>query len=89
MRVIIDLSVQRLEVNQINLNDEIIYIPSTARSNRLKIKLSHVQIISLHSNIHGGTRDKLKLKGDDLLPGNLHNTFHLLTEDFKGINPRI
>jgi site-specific recombinase XerD len=80
---------QKLEVNHINLNDGIIYIPSTARSNSRELKLSHVQILSLHSYIHGGTRDKLKPKGDELLPGNLHNTVGLLTEELKGINPQI
>ncbi|MEP7109706.1 MAG: carboxylesterase family protein [Ferruginibacter sp.] len=40
-------------------------------------------------NLHGGTRDKLKPKGDELLPGNLHNNISLLTEELKGINPTI
>ena len=80
---------QKLEVNHINLNDGIIYIPSTARSNSRELKLSTQQILTLHSYIHGGIREKLKPKGDELLPGNLHNTICLLTEELKGINPQI
>jgi len=80
---------EKLEVNHINLNEGIIYIPSTARSNSRELKLSTQQILTLHSYIHGGTRDKLKPKADELLPGNLHNTISLLTEELKGINPQI
>jgi site-specific recombinase XerD len=80
---------ERLEVSHINLNEGIIYIPSTARSNSRELKLSTQQILTLHSYIHGGARDKLKPKADELLPGNLHNTTSLLTEELKGINPQI
>jgi integrase/recombinase XerD len=80
---------QKLEVNHINLSEGIIYIPSTARSNSRTLKLSTQQILTLHTYIHGGTRDKLKPKADELLPGNLHNTVGLLTEELKGINPQI
>ena len=80
---------EKLEVNHINLNDGIIYIPSTARSNSRELKLSIQQILMLHTYIHGGTRDKLKPQGEELLPGNLHNTVSLLSEELKGINPQI
>ena len=80
---------EKLEVNHVNLNDGIIYIPSTARSNSRELKLSSQQIITLHTYIHGGTRDKLKPKAEELLPGNLHNTVSLLSEELKGINPQI
>jgi len=80
---------EKLEVNHINLNEGIIYIPSTARSNSRELKLSPQQILTLHSYIHGGTRDKLKPKADELLPGNLHNNISLLSEELKGINPTI
>ncbi len=79
----------KLEVNHINLNDGIIYIPSTARSNARELKLSTQQILALHTYINGGTRDKLKPKNEELIPGNLHNTVSLLTEELKGINPII
>ncbi|MEO6231511.1 MAG: site-specific integrase [Ferruginibacter sp.] len=80
---------EKLEVNHVNLNDGIIYIPSTARSNSRELKLSTQQILTLHTYIHGGTRDKLKPQGEELLPGNLHNTVSLLSEELKGINPQI
>ena len=80
---------EKLGVNHINLNEGIIYIPSTSRGNSRELKLSSQQILTLHSYIHGGTRDKLKPKADELLPGNLHNTISLLSEELKGINPAI
>ena len=86
---------EKLEVNHINLSEGIIYIPSTARSNSRELKLSTGQILTLHTYIHGGTRDKLKpaaeesATADRLLPGNLHNTISLLSEELKGINPQI
>lgn len=80
---------EKLEVSHINLNEGIIYIPSTARSNSRELKLSTQQILTLHTYIHGGTREKLNPKADELLPGNLHNLVNLLTEELKGINPTI
>jgi site-specific recombinase XerD len=80
---------EKLEVNHINLNDGIIYIPSTARSNSRELKLSTQQILTLYTYIHGGTRDKLKPQSEKLFAGNLHNTISLLTEELKGINPQI
>ncbi len=80
---------EKLEINHINLNEGIIYIPSTARSNSRELKLSTQQILTLHTYIHGGTRDKLKPKGEELFAGNLYNTISLLTEELKGINPQI
>ena len=63
---------EKLEVSHINLNEGIIYIPSTARSNSRELKLSTQQILALHTYMHGGTRDKLKPTAEELLPGNLH-----------------
>lgn len=80
---------EKLEVNHINLNEGTIYIPSTARSNSRELKLHTQQILTLHTYIHGSTRDKLKPKSEELLPGNLHNIVSLLTEELKGINPII
>jgi site-specific recombinase XerD len=79
----------KLEVNHVNLNDGIIYIPSTARSNSRELKLSTQQILTLHTYIHGGVRDKLKPKGEALFAGILYNIINLLTEELKGINPQI
>ena len=91
---------EKLEVNHINLNEGIIYIPSTARSNSRELKLYTQQILTLHTYIHGGTRDKLfknnvgnsppsEGRGEALFAGNLHNTISLLSEELKGINPQI
>jgi len=80
---------EKLETNHINLHEGIIYIPSTTRSNSRELKLSTQQILTLHSYMHGGIREKLKPKADELLPGNLHNLIGLVTEELKGINPQI
>lgn len=80
---------EKLEVNHVNLSEGIIYIPSTARSNSRELKLSTQQILTLHTYINGGTRDKLKPMQEKLFAGNLHNTIALLTEELKGINPQI
>jgi site-specific recombinase XerD len=79
----------KLETNHVNIDEGTIYIPSTARSNSRTLKLSSPQIIQLYSYIHGGTRDKLKPKAEELLPGNLHNIITGLCEELKGINPQI
>jgi site-specific recombinase XerD len=80
---------EKLEVNHINLNEGIIYIPSTARGNSRELKLSTQQILTLHTYIHGGTRDNLKPKAEELLPGNLNNTISALSKELQGINPVI
>ena len=80
---------EKLEVNHINLNEGIIYIPSTARGNSRELKLSTQQILTLHTYIHGGTRDNLKPKAEELLPGNLNNTISALSKELQGINPQI
>jgi integrase/recombinase XerD len=80
---------EKLEVNHINLNEGIIYIPSTARGNSRELKLSTQQILTLHTYIHGGTRDNLKPKAEELLPGNLNNTISILSKELQGINPQI
>jgi site-specific recombinase XerD len=80
---------EKLEVNHVNLNEGIIYVPSTTRSNSRELKLSSQQIITLHTYIHGGVRDKFKVNDEKLFSGNLHNTLQLLIEELKGINLQI
>jgi site-specific recombinase XerD len=80
---------EKLEINHINLNEGIIYIPSTARSNSRELKLPNQQILTLHTYIHGGTRDKFICKSEFLFAGNLHNIINLLLEELKGINLQI
>lgn len=80
---------EKLEVNHINLNEGTIYIPGTARSNSRTLKLSTPQVLSLHTYIHGGTRDKQKPQEEKLFAGNLHNIVGLLVEQLKGINLQV
>src|SRR6266498_3559857 len=79
---------QKLEVDHVNLQEGIIYIPSTARSNSRELRLTTQQILSLHHYIHE-TREKLSPKENELLPGDLHNIICLLAEELKGINGKI
>lgn len=79
---------QKLEVDHINLQEGIIYIPSTARSNSRELRLTTQQILSLHHYIHH-TREKLHPKENELFTGDLHNIINLLTEELKAINPKI
>jgi Site-specific recombinase XerD len=79
---------QKLEVDHINLQEGIIYVPSTARSNSRELRLTTQQILSLHHYIHE-VREKLCPKENELFPGDLHNIVNLLTEELKAINPKI
>ncbi len=80
---------EKLEINHVNLNEGIIYIPSTTRSNSRELKLSSQQIITMHTYIHGGVRDKFKVSNERLFSGNLHNIVQLLIEELKGIDLQI
>lgn len=87
---------QKLETDHINLQEGIIYIPSTARSNSRDLRLTTQQILSLHHYIHEVREKLLKaspdgggLEGAELFPGDLHNIITLLTEELKAINPKI
>jgi integrase/recombinase XerD len=80
--------IARLETAHINLQEGIIYIPSMARSNSRELRLHTPQILSLQHYIHS-IREQLKPREDELFPGNAHNTVNLLTEELKGINPKI
>lgn len=78
----------RLEVAHINLNEGIIYIPSTARSNSRELRLSTAQILSLHHYL-STTREQLQPKEEELIPGNVRNILNALVEELKGINPKV
>lgn len=79
---------QRLETSHVNLNEGTIYIPSTSRSNSRELRLHTQQILSLHHYIYQ-IREQLKPKEETLFPGNVRNILNLLTEELKGINPKI
>jgi integrase/recombinase XerD len=80
--------IARLETTHINLQEGIIYIPSTNRSNSRELRLHTPQILSLQHYIYN-IREQLRPKEDELFPGNAHNTVNLLAEELKGINPKI
>jgi len=80
---------EKLEVSHIKLDEGKIYIPSTARSNSRELRLHPQQILSLHTYLHGGIRDKLKPKGDELFTARCYDLTQSITEELKGINPQI
>ena len=87
---------EKLEVNHINLSEGTIYIPSTSRSNSRVLPLHNLQILTLYSYIHGGTRDQLQPKGDEsacaadrLFTGSMQAMFRFLLKELQGINPVI
>lgn len=80
---------EKLETNHINLDEGKIYIPSTARSNSRELKLHTQQILSLHTYLNGGVRDKLKTKTDKLFGARCYDIMQSVIEELKGINPVI
>lgn len=80
---------EKLEVNHIKLDEGKIYIPSTARSNSRELKLHAQQILTLHSYLNGGIRERLKAKGERLFAVRCHDIVQHLLEELKGINPQI
>ena len=80
---------EKLEVNHIKLDEGKIYIPSTARSNSRELKLHAQQILTLHSYLNGGIREKLKSNSDKLFTARCHDIVQHLIEELKGINPQI
>jgi integrase/recombinase XerD len=80
---------EKLEVNHIKLDEGKIYIPSTARSNSRELRLHPQQILSLHTYLNGGVRDKLKPKADELFTARCYDVIQHVTEELRGINPQI
>jgi integrase/recombinase XerD len=80
---------EKLEVNHIKLDEGKIYIPSTARSNSRELRLHPQQILSLHTYLNGGVRDKLKSKGEKLFGARCYDVLQHVTEELRGINPGI
>jgi len=80
---------EKLETDHINLDEGKIYIPSTARSNSRELKLHAQQILSLHSYLHGGVREKIKTREEKLFGARCHDLVQSITEELKGINPKI
>jgi len=80
---------EKLETSHVKLDEGKIYIPSTARSNSRELKLHAQQILTLHTYLNGGIRDKQKPKGDELFTARCCDIVQHLTEELKGINPQI
>ncbi len=79
---------QKMEVGHISLGAGTIYIPSTSRGNTRTLQLQPAQILPIHKYLVQ-TRLLLKPKGEELLPGNLHNIMYALVQELQGINPGV
>jgi site-specific recombinase XerD len=77
---------QKMEVGHISLGAGTVYIPSTSKGNNRTLQLLPVQVLPIHEYLEQ-TRLQLKPKGEELFPGNLHNTIYLLVKELQGINP--
>lgn len=80
---------QRLETTHVHLQEGMIYIPSTARSNSRELVLHTPQVLSLHHYLHGGIREQLHPVQDELLPGSMRNAVNALIQELQGINPSV
>lgn len=74
----------KIETSHVKLNEGMIYIPATRRSNNRELKLESRQIILLHNYI-----TETKPASEKLFECNPHSTIQYLTEELKGINPVI
>ena len=87
--------IAKLKEQHIKLNEGIIYIPSTRRSNNREIKLDARQIILLHKYLEQrNTIAQLRpstslLRREDGREVNVHNLVFALVSELKGINPQI
>jgi site-specific recombinase XerD len=80
---------EKLEVSHINLDEGKIYVPSTARSNSRTLQLHAQQVVQLHTYLHGGIREQMKMKGDKLFAARTADIVNALLEELKGLNPII
>lgn len=77
---------QKMEVSHVSVDEGTVYIPSSSKSNSRTLQLKPAQILPIHEYLQG-TRPQLKPAGEELFPGNLHNTIYLLVQELQGINP--
>jgi integrase/recombinase XerD len=75
---------KKMETTHVQLNEGIVYIPGTTRSNGRELKLSVAQIIPLHAYINSLPQTQTKL-----FDCNAYNIVARITEELKGINPII
>ncbi|OQP68411.1 tyrosine-type recombinase/integrase [Niastella populi] len=79
---------QKMEVNHVSVDAGTVYIPSSSKSNSRTLQLKPAQILPIYEYLQD-TRPQLKPMGEELFPGNLHNTIYLLVQELQGINPII
>ena len=77
-----------MEVGHISLGAGTVYIPSTGKGNSRTLLLQSAQVLPIHEYLQD-TRPQLKPKGEELFPGNQHNTVDRLVQELQGINPAI
>ncbi len=80
---------KKLEVNDINLDEGKIYVPSSARGNSRTLQLHAQQVVHMHTYLHGGIRDQMKKKDDKLFAARTSDIIQALLEELKGLNPII
>lgn len=74
----------KLEIAHVKINEGLIYIPGTRRSNNRELKLESKQIILLHHYI-----TQTNFTSDKLFETNPHTIIYYLVNELKGINPVI
>ena len=75
---------KKIEIDHIDLNKASIYIPSTARSNSRKLKLTTMQILPMNNYINSLDKDQTYLIEN--------NTYHLVAriiKEVKGLNQSV
>lgn len=77
----------RLQVQDIRLDEGKLVVPATVRSNSRELRLEVRQVLVLHGYLYGGVRERLKPVDDKLFPGRVQDTVRYLMEELKGINP--
>lgn len=80
--------IAKIQVEDVNLNTGIIYIPKTRRGASRELKLYPNQIIQLYQYINE-TRAKLKPKQNELLPGYINDQCNTLLKQIKGLNEKV
>lgn len=75
---------KKMETTHVHLNEGIVYISGTRRSNGRELKLSVAQVIPLHAYLNSLPQTQTKL-----FECNAHNIVTRITDELKGINPII
>lgn len=79
---------EKLRVEHVKIEQGIIYIPESARSNSRELKLSSIQTIPLYQYLTE-YRKAFNPTDDRLFTGHLHNIVKEITDTLKGLNEKI